>query len=181
MSKYNVRDLTYAGLFTAIIVVLSYVSIPLPFSPVPVTGQSLAIMLAGSILTRRQATLSVLTFLFLGIIGVPVFAGGTSGIRVLLGPTGGFLIGFLASVITISLLKGNGNRLISLAIANTLGGIVILYSFGVVWLSISTGIQLSQAFLSGALPFIPGDIIKVIIATPLSLMINQKVKALITA
>lgn len=179
--KLSIRDLTYSGLFAALIIVLGYVSVPLPFSPVPVTGQSLAIMLAGSILTTRQASLSVLTFLFLGIVGVPVFAGGTAGIGVILGPRGGYLIGFLAGAIVISLLKGKGNRLSLLAVTNVVGGIVVIYTFGVIWLSVVTGMGLNEAFVAGALPFIPGDIAKVVIATPLALVINERVGKMVTA
>lgn len=181
IKKLSIRDLTYSGLFAALIIVLGYVSVPLPFSPVPVTGQSLAIMLAGSILTTRQASYSVLTFLFLGIIGVPVFAGGTAGIGVVLGPRGGYLIGFLAGAIVISLLKGTGKQLSLLAIANVVGGIVVIYALGVTWLSVVTGMGLTQAIAAGALPFIPGDIAKVVIATPLALIINQRVGKMVTA
>lgn len=178
--KLSIKDITYSSIFAALIIVLSYVSVPLPFSPVPVTGQSLAIMLAGSILTTRQASLSVLTFLFLGIVGVPVFAGGTAGIGAILGPRGGYLIGFLVGVIVISLLKGKVNKLSRLSIANTIGGIVVVYTFGVIWLSVVTGMELNQAFATGALPFIPGDIIKVVIATPLALAINERISTVIT-
>ncbi|SET59952.1 biotin transport system substrate-specific component [Natronincola peptidivorans] len=179
--KITIKDLTYSSLFAALIIVLGFVSIPLPFSPVPVTGQTLAIMLAGCILTKRQAIFSVLTFLFLGIIGLPVFAGGIGGIGVVFGPRGGYLIGFLVGVMVISLLKGKGTKLSLLALANVVGGIIVVYAIGVIWLSVVAGIGLNEAIVAGALPFIPGDIAKVVVATPLALVINERVGKLVTA
>lgn len=168
------HDLVYAGIFAALIAVLGLVSIPLPISPVPISGQTLAIMLAGSILTVRQAALSVLTFLLIGAVGMPVFAGATGGIAVLFGPRGGYLWGFLLGAIVIGLLKGSGIKMWRLALANAIGGIVVVYLLGVPWLGIITGMGLNKAWVAGALPFIPGDLVKVAVATVLGAAVNRK-------
>jgi len=175
MSKRNeVTDFVYAALFAALIAVLGMISIPLPISPVPVTGQSLAIMLAGSILTVRQAAFSVITFLLIGAVGVPVFAGMTGGIGILVGPRGGYLLGFLVGAIVIALSKGQSNSKWRLALANMVGGIVIVYAFGVVWLNFVTGMGLEKAFMIGALPYIPGDLFKVFVATVIAVAVNKQ-------
>lgn len=177
MSKrLGTKDFIYSALFTAIIMVLGLISIPLPFSPVPVTGQTLGIMLAGSILTVRQVFLSISTFLLLGIAGVPVFAGGTGGPGIIVGPRGGYLIGFLVGAIVIALLRGKNNKLLRLGLANVVGGIIVVYFLGILWLSYVTKIGVSKAFMIGALPYLPGDLFKVIIASVLSIRIKPHLK-----
>ncbi|SHJ35012.1 biotin transporter BioY [Propionispora hippei] len=165
MNKNKLTDFIYAAMFAALISVLGFLSIPLPFSPVPVTGQSLGVMLAGSILTARQANMALFTFLLLGIAGVPVFAGGTAGVGILLGPRGGYLLGFWAAAILIALMRRQNGKLWHLALANIAGGIGLVYILGVCWLSTITGMPLAKAITVGALPYIPGDLFKVVIAT----------------
>lgn len=167
----TVRDLTRISLFTALICISSYIKIDLP--NVPITAQTLAVMLAGCILGTRQAALSVFTYLLLGAVGAPVFSGGASGLPIILGKYGGYLIGFLVGVIIISLLKGKKNSLISLGFANIIGGIVVVDLFGSVWYSIITGMSVLQAFMVGALVFIPGDLIKAFVAAVVSVRVNK--------
>lgn len=177
MSQRNkLNDIIYSGLFAALIAVLGLVSIPLPISPVPISGQSLAIMLAGSILKPRQAAFSVLTFLLIGAAGVPVFAGGTGGIGVIVGPRGGYLIGFLLGAIVISLLRGSTNSVWRLSLANITGGIVIVYIMGALWLSFVTGMGLEKAVMAGVLPFIPGDLCKVFVASVIGVAVNRQLR-----
>ena len=174
--KTNINDLMYAGLFAALTAVLGLVSIPLPFSPVPITGQSLAVMLAGCILTTRQAGFALLTFLLVGAVGVPVYAGGTGGFGIIAGPRGGYLIGYLLGAMLISYLKGNGNNIWRLAMANIVGGIGLVYLVGVVWLAVVTGMDVQKALAIGALPFIPGDLIKVVVASGLGVALNKQLR-----
>ena len=108
--KSKVVDFIYAAMFAALIAVLGLISIPLPFSPVPVSGQSLGIMLAGSILTAKQAAFSVLTFVLIGAAGVPVFSGLAGGLGVVIGPRGGYYLGFLIGAIVIALLRGQSSN-----------------------------------------------------------------------
>lgn len=169
----STRDLTRISFFTALIAVMAYVSIPLPFSPVPITGQTLAVMLAGSVLTAGQAFWSVLVFLLLGIAGAPVFSGGAAGLGILVGKTGGYLFGFLFGAMAVSLIRGKGNNLFRLFAANIVGGVVVIYIFGVSWLSYITGLDLGKAFVLGAVPFLIGDIIKVIIASLAGYRLNK--------
>ncbi|MDT3700417.1 MAG: biotin transporter BioY [Thermincola sp.] len=166
--KLELKDYTFAALFTSIIYVLGFVTIPLPFSPVPITGQTLGVMLAGSMLTVRQAALSLGAFLLLGTAGVPFFAGGVGGLGIIAGPRGGYLVGFLFGAIIIALLKGKENNIFRLGLANIIGGIVVIYIFGVIWLSHVMDLTLVKGFAVGALPYLPGDFIKVVIAVAVS-------------
>lgn len=167
-------DFIYAAMFAALTAVLGLISIPLPFSPVPVSGQSLGIMLAGSILTIRQAGFSVLTFVLIGAVGVPVFSGLTGGLGVVIGPRGGYYLGFLVGAMVIGLLRGKRDNPWRLALANLVGGVVVVYLFGVAWLSFVTGMGLEKAVMAGALPFIPGDLFKVFAATFIGTAINKR-------
>lgn len=171
--KLTVRELSYISLFTTLIAVSGYISIPLPFSAVPVTAQTLAVMLAGSLLPVGHAVSSVFVFLLMGIAGLPVFSGGAAGPGVIIGTTGGYLIGFLAGAAFISAFKGKKPGFIRLLVINAAGGIVIVYIFGVLWLSYVTGIGVSKAIALGAVPFIPGDIVKITAAAFISLRLRK--------
>ncbi|WP_409069501.1 biotin transporter BioY [Clostridium sp. FAM 1755] len=174
--KLEVRDMIYSALFATIIGVSSYITIPLPISPVPITAQGLAVMLAGCVLTPVQAALSMVTFLFMGAIGIPVFSGGTAGIGVILGKTGGYLIGYLIGVIIISLLVRKNKSLVRMLIACFIGGIVVVHILGSAWLGQVTSIGIKKAFLLGSVPFIPGDLIKVIVAVLIGRKLEKQIK-----
>jgi biotin transport system substrate-specific component len=174
----SVRDLTYSALLAALTGVLGYLVFPLPFSPVPVTGQTFAVMLAGIVLTTSQAALSMLVFLGLGIIGVPIFSGGTAGIGMLVGPKGGYLIGFLIGAVVISLLTSYWKEnYLTTGLAAIIGGIIVIHLFGVGWLSYVNQLGLKEAFTAGSLPFIPGDLFKAVIATLTGRKISQQLAA----
>ncbi|KUO74157.1 MAG: biotin biosynthesis protein BioY [Clostridia bacterium BRH_c25] len=174
--KFSVRDLCYISLFATLISVSGYIYIPLPFSTVPVTAQTLAVMLAGSLLPVGHAAASVLIFLLMGAIGLPVFSGGAAGLGIIIGKTGGYLIGFLAGAVFISALKGKRTDFLRLLTVNAVGGILLVYAFGVFWLNYITGLGISQAIVLGALPFIPGDIVKIIVAALVTLRLKKHVK-----
>lgn len=176
MNNKKLLDMLYASMFAALIVVLAYVAVPLPFTPVIITGQTLAIMLIGLMLTPSQAFMSVGIYLLLGAIGLPVFSAGASGLGFLIGPKGGYYFGFLIGAVVMSILRGKENKIPRMAISCFIGGILIVYVIGVTWLKFSTGMGFIQAITAGALPFIPGDLIKVSIATVVAQKMNQHIK-----
>lgn len=175
-NRFSVRDLSYISLFATLIAVSGYISIPLPISAVPVTAQTLAVMLAGSLLPVRHAAASVLIFLLMGAIGLPVFSGGAAGLGIIVGKTGGYLLGFLAGAVFISALKGKKPVFVRLLAVNALGGILIVYVFGILWLNYVTGIGVYKAIIFGAIPFIPGDIVKIVLAALISLRLSKHVR-----
>ncbi|MCR1934811.1 biotin transporter BioY [Clostridium tepidum] len=176
IKKLEIRDMIYSALFATIIAVSSYITIPLPISPVPITAQGLAVMLAGCVLSPVQAALSMVTFLLMGVIGIPVFSGGTAGIGVVLGKTGGYLIGYLIGVIIISLLVRKNRSLVNMIIACFIGGIIVVHILGSAWLGQVTSIGIKKAFLLGSAPFIPGDLIKAIVAVLIGRKLSKSMK-----
>lgn len=149
---------------SAFVALAARISVPLPFTPVPITGQTLAVLLVGAALGSRQGALSLLLYLLEGAAGLPVFAGGASGLSRLSGPTGGYLLGFVAAAYVTGWLAEHrwDRRFRSNLLAMLIGNIVI-YLFGLPWLARFVGIE--KVLPLGLYPFIPGDLIKLIIAT----------------
>lgn len=163
-SQKNIKKMVLAALFASLISVGAYIKIPLPF--VPMTLQILFIFLAGSILGARWGALSVLVYLLIGIIGLPVFAGGASGPGVLMGPTGGYLIGFLCGTFITGLLSDKyGSKNILNNVLFMLTGLIVIYLIGTGYLMHITYLSMEKAFAVGVAPFIIVDIIKLIFAS----------------
>lgn len=162
--------LIMTGLFAALSGVLAQLHIPLPFTPVPVTLQTLAPMLAGLLLGPRHGALSQVVYLALGLAGAPVFAGGQGGPGVLLGPTGGYLLGHVAGAWLTGRLATApwGRPLPRYGAAAAVGGIGGIYAIGVPWLAVVLDLPAGAALAAGALPFLPGDLIKVAAAALLA-------------
>lgn len=162
----DIKKMALASLFAALIAVGAYIKIPIPFSPVPITLQVFFIFLAGAMLGARWGTLSVIVYLLLGIIGLPVFSGGTSGLGILLGPTGGYLIGFALAAFLIGILsEKKGTSSILLNAAFMLAGLCAIYVVGTSYLAYAANISIENAIKLGILPFLPADLLKVAIAS----------------
>lgn len=130
--------------------------------PVPITGQTFGVLLVAALLGRRGA-LSVLAYITQGTLGLPVFAGGTAGPAVLVGPTAGYLIGFVVAAFVVGWLCEKGwDRRIATAVLAMLCGNVIIYLFGITWLA--NYVSWQQVLATGLIPFLPGDIIKIVLA-----------------
>jgi biotin transport system substrate-specific component len=149
-----------------LIAVSGQIAIPLPFTPVPLTLQTLVVLAAGVVLGSSRGALAVTLYLLEGCAGLPVFSGAASGITHLLGPTGGYLLGFLPAAWLTGVLaeKGWDRRLLSTLVA-MLAGNALIYLPGVAWLARFVGAE--RAMQLGFLPFIPGDLLKTAIAVGL--------------
>ena len=135
--------------------------VKVPIGPVPVTGQTLGVLLVGALLGSRLGAVSMIAYIFQGAIGLPFFAG--SG---LFGPTGGYLAGFVVAAFVVGWLAERGwDRHMGTAVAAMLIGNIIIYALGLAWLSRFVGLE--TVLSVGLIPFIPGDIIKTIIAAGL--------------
>lgn len=136
----------------------------LSFSPVPITGQTFAVLLLGALYGSKRGLATVVTYFALGVMGLPVFAGGAFGVARLVGPTAGYLVGFLAAAFVVGLLSERGwDRRPWTTAASMIIGNDIIYMVGVLWLSRFVG---WQAVLStGFLPFLAGDTLKIALAT----------------
>ena len=154
---------------TSLLLALSaQIAIPLPFSPVPVTLQTLVVLLAGAVLGSRLGTLSVLFYLVEGAVGLPFFAKGGAGLAYLRGVTGGYLIGFVVAAFMVGLLvEGGLGRKFSTAVLAMFVGNILLYCFGLPWLKSVLNISMSKAFAFGLYPFILGDLYKIGLASAL--------------
>jgi len=173
------RNFTLIVLFAALIVVLGLVpAIPLAFG-VPITMQSLGVMLAGAVLGSWRGALAVLLVQLLVALGLPVLAGGRGGLGVFVGPTAGFLIGWLPAAFVTGLVVERLRKLplgIVAGIGSVLGGIVVLYVFGIVgfYLIKNAGLGPDDAHMTWTKaitimsPFIPGDVVKAVIAGALT-------------
>ena len=135
--------------------------------PVPITGQTLGVLLTGVLLGSRRGSLSVLAYLLEGIAGLPVFApGGPLGLARLVGPTGGYLIGFVAATYVTGLLAERGwDRKVTTALMAMLISNITIYAFGLPWLAVFVGIENSLPL--GFYPFVAGDLLKAILAAAL--------------
>lgn len=142
----------------------------IPMWPVPITGQTFAVLLVGTTLGALRGALSMLLYIALGAIGLPVFTEGSAGWQVIAGPTGGYLIGFvLAAILTGWLAQRSWDRKIIGAGVAFLAGTVVIYAVGLPWLSVALGQlgypnDLGATLSAGLFPFVPGDILKAVVA-----------------
>jgi len=164
-SPESLRHLVYAALFAALTAVGAYLAIPV--GPVPIVLQNLFVMLAGLLLGSRGGLASVGIYLLAGACGLPVFAGGTGGLARFLGPTGGYLIGYLPAVWIIGRISETKEPRVALDLAALLAGCLVLYACGLAWLKVVTGMSWSKTIAAGMLPFLPGDAIKIAAAAAL--------------
>lgn len=159
-----VRNVTLILLGSWLVALFAQVEIPLPFSPVPITGQTFAVLLVGALLGSKRGAAAMLAYIAQGAAGLPFFAGGASGFGILTGATAGYLAGFVVAAYVIGLLAERGmERNFKTSIVPFLVGTIIIYAFGVTWLSIIVG-SFGKAIELGLLPFVVGDIIKLIAA-----------------
>ncbi|HLH73424.1 MAG TPA: biotin transporter BioY [Chloroflexota bacterium] len=158
-------DVILILLFANLTAVAARIAVYLPFSPVPITAQTLLVLLAGAALGPRRGAASQVAYIAEGVAGLPVFAGGNAGLAVLLGPTGGYLIGFVACAALVGWLgERRGLRSPLATFIVMLLGSALIYPFGAVWLSRVVPGGLSVAIAQGVLPFLPGDALKSAIA-----------------
>ncbi|QOJ79050.1 biotin transporter BioY [Infirmifilum lucidum] len=166
-------DVALVSLFAALTAVGAYVAIPLPFSPVPVTLQTLFVYLSGLVVGSRRGVLSQLVYLLLGTSGLPVFAGGRGGVGVIFGPTGGYLLGFVAGAYIAGLVAERRPPSFKNFLVASLLATAAIYALGVLQLMRVTGIGLEKALLLGAVPFLPGDSAKVLVAVWVALRVRK--------
>ncbi len=162
MPSNDLQKLVLASLFAALTAVGAFIAIPI--GPVPIVLQNLFVMLMGLMLGPRWGLAGVAAYLLAGALGLPVFAGGTGGVGRFLGPTGGYLVGYLPSVVVIGWLCRCGRPAWLFDALAVTAGTLVLYCFGVSWLKVVTGMTWGKTMMVGMVPFLPGDIAKMIAA-----------------
>ena len=167
--------LTLTALFAAVLAAASWISVPLPFTPIPINLGTLAVTLTGALLGKKYGPLSVIIYILLGAVGVPVFAGFTGGLGHIAGPTGGYIIGYITSSFICgavidrfyekvskgtSKLAGFAIKYVLIAAAAFLGT-ASCYTIGIIWFMYLTGNNLSASLTMCVIPFLPCDFLKI--------------------
>lgn len=180
-TKINSKAITLIAVMTAVISIAAPFSIPIPVSPVPISLTVLTCFMAAYLLGWKYGAASYCIYLLLGLVGLPVFSGFTSGPAKLLGPTGGYLIGFIFMVIISGFFfeKFEGNIL--LCIAGMILGLAVTYAFGTVWLAIQAKMDLWSALMAGVIPYLPADAVKMAVVMVVCPVIKKRVQPAIQA
>ncbi|PID40865.1 MAG: BioY family transporter [Proteobacteria bacterium] len=165
-STLQLKRMVYASLMAALTAAGAYIAIPV--GPVPIVLQNLFVMLAGLLLGGRWGLISIGVYLLAGAVGLPVFAGGTGGVGKFVGPTGGYLLGFVAAAYLIGVFSERGRGRVVVDILAMTAGTIVIYAFGVTWLKMVTGMSFSKAVAVGMLPFLIGDALKIAVAIPIA-------------
>jgi biotin transport system substrate-specific component len=161
----RLRNVALVTLGALLIYLTARVSIPLPFTPVPITGQTFGVLLVGGALGFRRGLSSIALYVLIGVVGLPFFAEGKGGVSVILGATGGYLLGFIAGGAIVGRLAELGwDRRIVGALGAMLVGNAIIYAFGVPWLMAVAHFDVATGIAKGLTPFLLGDAIKLLLA-----------------
>ena len=177
VQRSKTYDIVYIAVFAVIMAICSWISIP---AAVPFTLQTFGVFIAVGVLGGKRGSLSVLVFILLGAIGIPVFANFSGGIGVLAGPTGGYIIGFLFSALLMWAMEKLPGKKSVMQIVSMIAGLIVCYAFGTVWFVIVYGrmngpIGFAAALASCVVPFIIPDIIKIALAYVLSRKLRKYV------
>jgi biotin transport system substrate-specific component len=179
---FSAAGLAMTATFVGIIAAMGLVpAVQLPVFPVPITLQSMGIMLAGSVLGRRRGAAAVLVFLALVALGLPLLAGGRGGLGVFFGPSVGFLIGFPVAAYVIGGLSerlGTAQSLVRGILVNVFGGIVVLYAFGTLGVALVAHLSLTAALVGNQI-FLIGDVVKAVLAAVVARGVHQAMPGLL--
>ncbi|RLQ97331.1 biotin transporter BioY [Falsibacillus albus] len=172
----KLQSMILTALFAAIVAALGLIpAIPLPFTPVPITAQTLGVMLAGAVLGARLGGASMLLFVLLVAVGAPVLSGGRGSLAVLLGPSGGYILSWPIAAFVTGLLADRFQsklKLWNMILFNIIGGIIIVYLIGISYLAFVSDMTFNQAAFS-ALAYIPGDVVKAVVAGVVALQVRS--------
>ena len=165
LPKWSAQSVTMVVGFALLTAVAAQLTLPLPWTPVPITGQTLAVLLSGATLGWRAGGVSQLVYILLGGMGLPFFHDGQGGWSVVSGPTGGYLVGFVVSAALVGALaeRGQDRRLLT-SLPAMLAGSAVIYLFGVPWLAHVLDVGVPRAIELGMAPFVIGDCFKLVIA-----------------
>ncbi len=196
----TVKNMAFISVMAALICVAAPFTVPMPGS-VPISLATFAIYLAGGLLGAKKGTLAVLIYVLLGAVGLPVFSGGTGGFGKLFGVTGGYIVGYIPCVLLTgifvdlffrrNMLKKSAGKGIRRVIgwvgavwavpAGMVLGTAALYAFGTVWFMIARGAAFEVAMASCVIPFLPGDAIKIVCASAISVALRDRLAAIMAA
>ncbi len=181
------KNTVYIAIFAALIAAMGLVPpITLGIVPVPITLQTLGVMLAGAVLGPWRGAMASLVVVVLSLAGLPLLAGGRGGLGVLFGPTGGYLLGWVLGSLVIGALfkywviriESKPAQIAAGLVATILGGVIVIYACGVPWTAVTTGLDLKTS-LVGSFAFLPGDLLKAVVATLVALTVHRSYRGLL--
>lgn len=163
-SANKTKTMALIGVMAAVTCILGPLSLAIPVSPVPISLTNLAVYFAIYVLGMKRGTISYCIYLLLGLVGLPVFAAFTGGAGKLFGPTGGYLIGFIFMALICGFFIEKWEKKLYMHFIGMVLGTAVCYVFGTAWLAYTAHMGFAAALAAGVIPFIPGDLVKIIIA-----------------
>lgn len=175
---FTVHGMVFMAIFAAIICIAAPVSVQI--GPIPITLATFAIYLAGAMLGGRRGMIAVIVYIMLGAVGLPVFSNFNGGFTALLGPTGGYIIGYIPLVLLTGIFSDMNSKKHWTMIIGMLLGTVALYTFGTAWFMIMTSSSLGRALALCALPFVPGDALKIACVSAIAIPLKSRLSSRIS-
>ena len=172
--NFNVKQLALIGLMAAVICVLGPWALNIPFSPVAISLGTLAIYFVVSVLGMKLGTVSVAIYILLGLAGVPVFTNFSSGPAKLFGPSGGYIVGYIILALTAGFFVDKFGSNLPVCFVGMILGTLTLYIFGTLWMGYQMDFTFAQALMAGVVPYIPGDLIKLVIAMAVGSQVRKR-------
>lgn len=176
-TKLGVLTMCQIALCVAFMCVAAFISIPIPISTVPITLQTFIVIFTALLLKPQYSFITLAIYTLLGIVGLPVFSGGTAGIGRILAPGGGFIIGFVAAAFLVSLLKGKKQNIVRYIVVAIVVGIPVVDIFGVIFYMIFAGADFLSALALMVIPYIVGDIVKCVVAALAAVAVQKALHA----
>lgn len=170
------KTMALIALMAAVTCILGPLSLAIPISPVPISFTNLAVYFTIYVLGTKKGTISYLIYLLLGLVGLPVFSGFSGGAGKLFGPTGGYLIGFIFMALICGIFIEKWPAKLYLHFVGMILGTAVCYLFGTIWLAFQANMDFSAALAAGVIPFIPGDLVKIVIALLAGPVIRKQLK-----
>lgn len=174
MNKSKSYSIVLMGLFVAIMAVCAWVSIPMV--PIPITLQTMGVFITVSILGAKKGTVSIIIYILLGAIGLPVFSNFTGGFGIILSPTGGFILGFIFTTIIAGFISEHFKCSILTNIFAMTSGLVACYLIGTIWYCVYARVDVLTAFLVCVVPFLIGDAVKIGVSSILATKLKKLIK-----
>lgn len=171
--KFSTSTMAVVALMTAVLCVLAPFSIPI--GPIPISLATLGLYLSVMILGRKKATLVCLMYLLIGFVGLPVYSGFMGGPAQLLGPTGGYLIGYLLLTVIAGWFVDKFPKKRALCLLGLVFGTMSCYGIGTIWLAVQTKLDFARALMVGVVPFIIGDAVKIVVAVWIGEVIRKAI------
>lgn len=173
--KITTKKCAFYALFAALTVICAQIAIPLPGN-VPLSLATFAVMLSGALLGMFGGAVSQLVYVLLGAVGVPVFASFSGGLGRIVGPTGGYIIGYIFMALVIGLIVTKTKKKFYIYLLAMVAGTIVCYTFGTAWYVFSTKTALLPALTACVFPFLPGDAIKIILASLIACQLQKHIK-----